>query len=81
MYWWKRQRDLPDASALESARMTITARCAARIDLAGGTLDLWPLYLLHPGSVTINFAFALDMEARVSALPGTRVELVSHDFD
>jgi D-glycero-alpha-D-manno-heptose-7-phosphate kinase len=26
------------------------------VDLAGGTLDIWPLYLYHPGAVTVNFA-------------------------
>jgi len=27
------------------------------VDLAGGTpLDIWPLYLFHPGAVTINAA-------------------------
>lgn len=28
----------------------------SRADLAGGTLDIWPLYLNHPGAVTVNFA-------------------------
>jgi len=26
------------------------------VDLAGGTLDIWPLYLFHPGALTINAA-------------------------
>ena len=34
----------------------ITATAPARIDLAGGTLDLWPLHVLHPGSCTVNVA-------------------------
>lgn len=34
----------------------VEASAPARIDLAGGTLDLWPLYVLHPGSVTVNLA-------------------------
>ena len=34
----------------------IEATAPARIDLAGGTLDLWPLHVLHPGSSTINLA-------------------------
>lgn len=36
--------------------MRIEARAPTRIDLAGGTLDLWPLYLFHPGAVTVNCA-------------------------
>jgi D-glycero-alpha-D-manno-heptose-7-phosphate kinase len=35
---------------------TIEASAPARIDLAGGTLDLWPLHVLHPGSSTVNLA-------------------------
>ena len=30
--------------------------CPCRADLAGGTLDIWPLGMLHPGSVTVNAA-------------------------
>ena len=41
------------------------ATAPARIDLAGGTLDLWPLYVLHPGSVTVNAAIDLRARCRV----------------
>ncbi|MBM3745723.1 MAG: GHMP kinase [Acidobacteria bacterium] len=36
--------------------MKLIARAPCRVDVAGGTLDIWPLYLYHPGSVTVNFA-------------------------
>ena len=36
--------------------MRIIAEAPCRVDLAGGTLDIWPLYLFHPGAVTVNFA-------------------------
>jgi len=36
--------------------MQIVAKAPCRVDLAGGTLDIWPLFLYHPGSVTLNFA-------------------------
>ncbi|MEJ7606038.1 MAG: hypothetical protein WKF37_07170 [Bryobacteraceae bacterium] len=36
--------------------MTIFAQSPCRVDLAGGTLDIWPLYLYHPNAVTVNFA-------------------------
>ena len=26
------------------------------MDLAGGTIDIWPLYLFHDNAVTVNFA-------------------------
>jgi D-glycero-alpha-D-manno-heptose-7-phosphate kinase len=34
----------------------IESRAPTRIDLAGGTLDIWPLYLFHEGAVTVNCA-------------------------
>jgi D-glycero-alpha-D-manno-heptose-7-phosphate kinase len=37
----------------------------ARADLAGGTLDLWPLYCFHPGSVTVNVALAVGVRLRL----------------
>ena len=45
----------------------VTARAACRVDCAGGTLDIWPLGLLHPGASTV--AFAIDVEARVRLAP------------
>ena len=44
------------------------ASAPARVDLAGGTLDLWPLHVLHPGSCTINVA--IDLRARCRVRPG-----------
>jgi galactokinase/mevalonate kinase-like predicted kinase len=43
----------------------IEASAPARVDLAGGTLDLWPLHVLHPGSLTVNLAIALRASCRV----------------
>jgi len=56
---------------------TATAPC--RVDLAGGTLDIWPLYLFHSGAVTVNFAVNILTRCRISSLPGTRIELKSLD--
>jgi D-glycero-alpha-D-manno-heptose-7-phosphate kinase len=36
--------------------MRIASKAPTRVDLAGGTLDIWPLYLFHPGAVTVNAA-------------------------
>jgi hypothetical protein len=44
----------PKVSARTGYR--IEARAPTRIDLAGGTLDIWPRYLFHPGAVTVNCA-------------------------
>ena len=44
------------------------AFAACRADLAGGTLDLWPLTCLHPGAVTVNVALRAGVWVRL--LPG-----------
>jgi D-glycero-alpha-D-manno-heptose-7-phosphate kinase len=36
--------------------LRIEACAPTRIDLAGGTLDIWPLYLFHEGAMTVNCA-------------------------
>lgn len=43
----------------------VIARAPVRADLAGGTLDLWPLYLFHPGSRTVNVAISFYAESEV----------------
>lgn len=40
-----------------------------RVDLAGGTLDLWPLYCLVGGAKTINLAIDLFAETHVECRP------------
>jgi D-glycero-alpha-D-manno-heptose-7-phosphate kinase len=53
----------------------VEASAPARIDLAGGTLDLWPLHVLHPGSVTVNLAIDRRATCRVRPSPsGWRVQ-------
>ena len=55
-----------------------TSRC--RVDLAGGTLDIWPLGLLHPGSRTVNVAVDLVVRARLAAAPsGYRIRQGEHE--
>src|ERR1700716_529382 len=44
----------------------VTVRAPVRADLAGGTLDLWPLYLFHPGSRTVNVAISYYAESEVT---------------
>lgn len=43
----------------------VIVRAPVRADLAGGTLDLWPLYLFHPGSRTVNVAISFFAESEV----------------
>jgi D-glycero-alpha-D-manno-heptose-7-phosphate kinase len=43
----------------------VIVRAPVRADLAGGTLDLWPLYLFHPGSRTVNVAISFYAESEI----------------
>ena len=58
---------------------TITAQAPCRVDLAGGTVDIWPLYLFHPGAVTVNFAVNILTRCRITRLPGRVIRLISLD--
>ena len=60
----------------------IEAVAPARIDLAGGTLDLWPLHVLHPGSSTVNLAIDRFAGCRVRrADTGLRVSSRDQGFE
>lgn len=60
--------------------MPIAASAPTRIDLAGGTIDIWPLYLFHDGASTLNAAISLRAHAEVEARNDGIVELVSTDI-
>lgn len=47
--------------------MIIETSAPTRVDLAGGTIDIWPLYLFHERAVTVNFA--VDLAARCRVVP------------
>ena len=52
---------------------TVTFSAPTRIDLAGGTLDIWPVGLLVPRAATVNAAINLRAQATVTPGPGFRV--------
>jgi len=58
---------------------TIAAHAPCRADLAGSTLDLWPLYLFHPGSITLNFAVDIMAKCTIDVHPDRTIKLVSDD--
>ena len=60
-------------------RVCITASAPTRIDLAGGTIDIWPLYLFHHGAQTLNAAISLRAHVTVEARGDARVEIISED--
>ncbi len=58
---------------------TIEAQAPTRVDLAGGTLDIWPVYLMLHAPVTVNLAIALRTRARVTPAPRGHFVLRSVD--
>jgi D-glycero-alpha-D-manno-heptose-7-phosphate kinase len=61
--------------------MRITSKAPTRVDLAGGTLDIWPLYLFHPGAVTVNAAITRYASCVIDQHPegDDRIKLISQD--
>jgi D-glycero-alpha-D-manno-heptose-7-phosphate kinase len=57
----------------------VIARAPCRVDLAGGTMDIWPLYLFHPGAVTVNFAVSVLARCRIVPLPGKTIRFRAID--
>jgi D-glycero-alpha-D-manno-heptose-7-phosphate kinase len=60
----------------------IESSAPTRIDLAGGTLDIWPLYLFHDGAQTLNAAISLRAHCSVRPYGRSqdrRVRIVSDD--
>ena len=57
----------------------ITTSAPTRIDLAGGTIDIWPLYLFHEGAQTINAAISLRAHAALNPRADGRIVIRSED--
>ena len=53
----------------------VIVRAPVRADLAGGTLDLWPLYLFHPGSRTVNVALSYHAESEIAETGGDGIDI------
>src|SRR5580704_10988546 len=60
--------------------MKISSEAPCRVDLAGSTLDIWPLYLFHEGAVTVNFAVDRHTQASLEPRPGGRITIHSTDL-
>jgi D-glycero-alpha-D-manno-heptose-7-phosphate kinase len=59
----------------------IHASAPTRIDLAGGTLDIWPLYLFHDGAQTLNAAISLRASCDLRSRSDRRLVIVSEDSE
>src|SRR4029077_2883037 len=61
---------------------SIVAQACCRVDLAGSTLDIWPLYLFHPGAMTVNFAVSVMTGCEIRpAEQNTSREIVLRSLD
>jgi D-glycero-alpha-D-manno-heptose-7-phosphate kinase len=57
----------------------IETSAPTRVDLAGGTIDIPPLYLFHEGAMTVNFALSIRAHCRIETLSDERVVIESVD--
>ncbi|NLT72937.1 MAG: hypothetical protein GXX94_01905 [Chloroflexi bacterium] len=61
--------------------MQVVARVPMRVDLAGGTLDVYPLYVFEGGGLTLNAAISLYASVSIRTRPDHRITLHSTDLD
>jgi D-glycero-alpha-D-manno-heptose-7-phosphate kinase len=59
--------------------MVIESVAPSRVDLAGGTLDIHPLYLFEEGGVTVNAAITVQSKVRLTTNGDGHVRLASLD--
>ncbi len=67
------------SKAPDSGGPSIVAQAPCRADLAGGTIDLWPLYLFHNDALTLNLALNIQTTCKITPLKGKRIQLRSLD--
>lgn len=59
--------------------MIIESSAPTRVDLAGGTIDIPPLFLFHEGAATVNFAVSMRAHCRIETRDDDRIILESID--
>ncbi len=59
--------------------MIIESSAPTRVDLAGGTIDIPPLFLFHEGAATVNFAVSLMARCRIETRSDNKIVLESID--
>src|SRR6476660_9463141 len=57
----------------------IASSAPTRIDLAGGTIDIWPIYLFHDGASTLNAAISIRAHATIEPRTDGCIVLESTD--
>lgn len=64
---------------LSNYNSCVHASAPTRIDLAGGTIDIWPIYLFHDGACTVNAAISLRAHVDIEPRADGAIELRSID--
>ena len=59
--------------------MIIESSAPTRVDLAGGTIDIPPLFLFHEGAATVNFAIDLMAHCRIETRADDKIFIESVD--
>src|SRR5213075_238852 len=59
--------------------MIIESSAPTRVDLAGGTIDIPPLFLFHERAATVNFAVSMMASCRIETRTDDRIILESID--
>ncbi len=59
--------------------MIIESSAPTRVDLAGGTIDIPPLFLFHEGASTVNFAIDLMAKCRIETRDDRIISIASID--
>lgn len=72
-------RNMAKPNPASSDGDVLFAQAPCRADLAGGTYDIWPLYLFHPGAVTVNMALSIVTSCKLTPQNGRGISLISHD--
>jgi D-glycero-alpha-D-manno-heptose-7-phosphate kinase len=70
---------VPKWLASYNSAVRIVSSAPTRIDLAGGTLDIWPLYLFHEHALTVNAAISLRAHVELDDRPAGGIEIKSID--
>ncbi len=60
--------------------MRIKVTTTTRIDFAGGTLDLYPLYLFMRGGLTVNAGITIRSYVEISPREDTAIHILSEDL-
>ncbi|MBI3209225.1 MAG: GHMP kinase [Candidatus Solibacter usitatus] len=60
--------------------MKIVTQAPCRVDLAGGTMDIWPLYLFHRNALTVNFAVDRYTHCMIETDSEPGIKLISLDL-